>query len=216
MNQVFPGVFRIGRDIATENSTRGFRVYDERLVKKGGQEYRIWDPHRSKLGAAIQNRLKRLPIDRHTNVLYLGASTGTTASHVADITDGFVYCVEFSKRMERELMPVCEKKKNMIPILADAKNPKTYMHAIQQVDIIFQDVAQPNQAEILIRNAQVFCPKYAMLSIKSRSINTAKNPKQVFREEIERLKPVFEVLQIVDLAPYEKDHVLVNLKMKGK
>ena len=102
----------------------------------------------------------------------------------------------------------------MIPVLGDAKRPHEYLHNTGNVDVIFQDVAQRNQAEILIKNTEIFSPKYAMLSIKSRSISASKTPKQVFREEIDKLKEKFYVLDIIDLRPYEKDHVLVNLEVK--
>ena len=209
----FEGVYDFDGRIATKNSTPGFRVYDEQLIKRDDMEFRLWDPFRSKLGAAVMKGLQNFPINHKSRVLYLGASSGTTASHVADIAEA-VYCVEFSKRMMRELLPVTLKKKNMIPILGDAKRPEEYLHNISNVDVIFQDVAQRNQAEILIKNANIFSPRYAILSIKSRSISASKTPKQVFREEIDKLKEKFDVLEIIDLRPYEKDHVLVNLKVK--
>lgn len=215
MKQIFPGVYKIKGKIATENSTPGFRVYDEKLIKKNGREYRVWDPYRSKLAAAVLKGLRDFPFKRNSNVLYLGASAGTTSSHVSDIcSSGMVYCLEYSKRMMRNFFQVCEKKKNMIPILGDARYPETYFHNIATVDVIYQDVAQPNQAEILIRNSEQFSPNYAMLAIKSRSINSVRKPKKIFREETERLKERFNVMQIIDLMPYDRDHILVNLKTK--
>lgn len=215
MKKIFPGVYKLRGMIATENSTPGFRVYDEKLIKEKGREYRIWDPYRSKLVAAILNGLGELPFKQDSNVLYLGASAGTTASHLSDIcNNGLIYCLEYSKRMMRSLIPVCEKKRNMIPILGDARYLETYLHNIASVDVIYQDVAQRNQAEILLRNSERFSPRYALLAIKSRSINAVKSPKKIFREETEKLKDRFEVMQVLDLRPYDKDHVMVNLKTK--
>ncbi len=211
----FKGVHQIKGKLATINSSQGFRVYDERLVRKGGKEYRLWDPFRSKIAAAILNGLEEFPFKRNSNILYLGASSGTTASHLADICpDGLIYCVEFSRRMMRELLQVTPRKENMIPLLADAKKPETYMRRIASIDVIYQDVAQSNQAEILLRNAEIFSPKHAMITIKSRSINAVKSPKQVFREETEKLKDGFEILQKLTLQPYDKDHILLNLQTK--
>ena len=215
--QIFPGVYSVGRDIATENSTPGFRVYDERLLKSKGGEYRLWDPHRSKLAAGILKGLKRFPFSPDSNVLYLGASSGTTASHLADICpNGLIYCVEFSKRMMQDLLQVTMRKSNMVPVLADANLPANYLHQIARVDILYQDVAQKNQAEILLKNSELFRPKFAMLSIKSRSINAVESPKKVFKREIEELKNDFSVLEEIDLMPYDKDHILVNLERKTK
>lgn len=215
--KTFDGVYKIKGRLATLNSTPGFRVYDEKLVNKDGREYRIWDPYRSKLAAAIMNGLTEFPFRRDTSVLYLGASSGTTASHLADVcVDGIIYCVEFSRRMMRELLQVTEKKTNMIPILADATKPLEYLHLVSAVDVIYQDVAQSKQAEILLKNTDFFIPRYAVLSIKSRSINAIRSPKQVFREEIDKLRSRFDVLQKVDLRPYDKDHILLSLKNKSR
>lgn len=215
MRQIFNGVYKINGKLATENLAPGFRVYDEKLIRGKGEEYRIWDPLRSKLAAAIENGLNEFPLSRNSNVLYLGASSGTTASHISDIcSNGLVYCIESSKRMMRELIPVTIKKTNMIPILADARRPREYSGKMGGIDFIYQDVAQPNQAEILLRNSEEFQPKNAMLAIKSRSISSVRKPKEIFREETEKLKDKFQILQIIDLRPYDKDHVLVNLEAK--
>lgn len=211
------GVFRIDGKLATMNSSPGFRVYDEKLIKKKSKEYRLWEPYRSKLAAGILKGLRELPLNENSNVLYLGASSGTTASHIADICHrGMIYCIEFSPRMMRDLIQVARIKKNMIPIIGDARKPETYMHSIARVDFIYQDVAQPDQAEILIRNSNLFLPEYAMIAIKARSINTARKPKDVFREELRKLEESFEIIQKVNLQPYERDHILVSLRYNKK
>ena len=215
MKPIFSGVYKLKGGLATENLTPGFRVYDERLLKIGGSEYRTWDPYRSKLAAAIMNGLKQMPFRENSDVLYLGASSGTTPSHVSDICPkGTVYCVEYAKRMMRNLYIVCEKKRNRVPILGDARYPDKYAHNITSVDVIYQDIAQPNQAEILLRNTELFRPKFAMLAIKSRSIDAVRSPKQVFREETDKLRDRFEILENINLAPYDKDHILLNLRAK--
>jgi len=212
---VHPGVYRFRGGLATLNYAPGFRVYDEKLIRARGREYRMWDPYRSKLSAALLKGLKSFPFAEDSSVLYLGASSGTTPSHLSDICcQGFIYCVECSKRMMRELIPVSMKKNNMIPILADANRPQDYMHTIASVDVLYQDVAQKNQSEILLKNARIFKPKHAILLIKARSINAVENPKKVFREEINQLKGDFRVREKIDLRPYDKDHVFVNLERK--
>jgi len=213
MRELFPGVYLVDGKLATLNSTPRYRVYNEKTVYKGGMEYRIWDPYRSKVAAALAKGMKSFPVKLGSFVLYLGASSGTTASHIADIVDT-VYCVEFSRRMMRELMLVCERKQNMVPILADARRPWEYSNAIAQVDVLIQDVAQPDQAGIVLNNHDTFKFKDALLSIKARSINSVKDPQKVFRAEVEKLKGRFHILQEVDLQPYEEDHILVNLKAK--
>ncbi|MGZ7047956.1 MAG: fibrillarin-like rRNA/tRNA 2'-O-methyltransferase, partial [Methanobacterium sp.] len=118
ITQKFTGVYQIDNHVATENLNPGIKVYDERLVEFKDKEYRIWDPRRSKLSTAILNGLKTFPFEEDSKVLYLGASAGTTPSHISDISkNGLIYCVEFSSRMMRNLMDVCNTRENMIPIL---------------------------------------------------------------------------------------------------
>jgi len=214
LKKVFPGVFEVNGKLATVNSTPGYRVYGEKLIKAQGSEYRQWDPFRSKLAAGIKKGLKDFPFTEKSSVLYLGASSGTTASHLADVTSGRIYCVEFSKRMMRELVPVTARKRNMIPVLADANHPSEYARSIGRVDVVFQDVAQPNQAEILIKNVEHTKARRAIISIKARSINSIESPKKVFRAEVEKLSKKFRVLEELDLRPFEDDHILVNLAVR--
>ncbi|AIF69372.1 fibrillin [Palaeococcus pacificus DY20341] len=217
----FPGVYIFIDDdgsekIATKNLVPGQKVYGERIVKWEKEEYRIWNPRRSKLGAAILNGLKHFPIKPGKSVLYLGIASGTTASHVSDIVgwEGKVYGVEFSPRVLRELVPLVYERKNIIPILGDATKPEEYRAVVTKVDVIFEDVAQPTQAKILIDNAKAYLKKggYAMISIKSRSIDVTKPPEQVFKEVEEELSTYFEVVERLSLEPYEKDHALIVVR----
>lgn len=48
-------------------------------------EYRVWNPFRSKLGAAILSGVDNIHMPPGSKVLYLGAASGTTVSHVSDI-----------------------------------------------------------------------------------------------------------------------------------
>ena len=136
MKEIFPGVFKISGKLVTRNATPGKRVYGEKLLRYNGVEYRVWDPHRSKLAAALLNGLKYWSIDKNTNILYLGASSGTTISHLTDITSGFVYGVEMSHRMMRELLPLSEVRNTIIPILADASFPHRYCHLVGKIEVI--------------------------------------------------------------------------------
>ena len=135
-------------------------VYGERLVKSGGVEYRIWDAFRSKLAAAIIKGVQNVPIEPGSKVLYLGAASGTTPSHVSDIVGekGQVYCVEFAQRSIRDLVNnVAAYRSNISPLFEDARMPESYaMFIAGKVDVIYCDVAQPEQAKLLADNADVF------------------------------------------------------------
>jgi len=208
------------RRLATKNLAPTISVYGERLVSDGDTEYRTWDAYRSKLAAAILRRLETLPIRHGTNVLYLGAASGTTASHVSDIVEdeGRVYCIEFAQRSMRELIDtLCENRTNIYPILSDARMPEKYRATVEQVDVIYSDVAQPEQARIVADNADLFLKEKgtALMVIKSRSVDVTMEPDDVFKQETDILRRRnFQVVQTVRLEPYEKDHALVHLIRK--
>jgi fibrillarin-like pre-rRNA processing protein len=218
----FEGVFWVtledgARKLATKNLAPTVSVYGESLVREGEVEYRTWDAYRSKLAAAILKNLNTLPLQRGKTVLYMGSASGTTASHVSDILEdeGRVYCVEFAQRSMRELIDtLCGSRTNVYPILADARLPETYRALVSPVDVIYSDVAQPEQAKILADNADLFLkPKGSVIIvIKSRSVDVTMEPTDVFKQEITILeKRNFALVQAVRLEPYEKDHALVLL-----
>ena len=202
--------------IATLNLIKGVDVYGENLVKYGGEEYRVWDPFRSKLAGALQNGLTNLPVTNRSKVLYIGASTGTTVSHISDIigNNGIVFAVESSSRVGRELLEnLASKRENIVPILADARKPRSYFSVLGPVDVIYCDIAQPDQTEIAIANCVVYLkPNGALLLVvKTRSINVLLNPKTVFAQEAKKLENNnFSIEQIIDLEPFDKDHALIH------
>ncbi len=197
--------------LATKNLARGIQVYGEKLVVHDNEEYRIWDPFRSKLAAAILKGLKNMPINRDSSILYLGASTGTTASHISDIVEqGIIFAVEPAVRVARELLEnVAKPRDNVIPIIEDARKA-LYYSTFGKVDVVYSDIAQPDQTEIAITNCKNYLKDkgYLMLIIKSRSIDVIKEPKQVIEEEVAKLS-MFKVLEIINLEPFDKDHAIV-------
>jgi len=223
-----PGVYWVyledgKRGLATLNLSPGRTVYGERLVRFKDQEYRLWDPFRSKLAASILNGAKFPLTIMGGRVLYLGAATGTTASYVSDIVgpSGFVYCVEFASRAIRDLLNnVCEYRHNMVPIMEDARNPERYKLLVSTVDAIYCDVAQPEQAKILADNADryLISEGRGMLAVKARSINAAKDLEEIFQFETEKLQARgFGIDQVIRLAPYDRAHIMVaaTKSMKG-
>ena len=203
------------RRLATKNLSPGHSVYGEQLVKFHRKEYRLWDAYRSKLAAAILKQIKEVPIRASNRVLYLGAASGTTASHVSDILgeEGLVFCVEFAQRTMRELIDqVCSERPNISPILADARQPSAYRSLVSPVDAVYCDIAQPEQARILADNADLFLRESgtAMIALKSRSVDVTMSPGAVFTQEKRTLiQRGFEIVDTVRLEPYEKDHAMV-------
>ena len=98
-------------------------------------EYRVWNPFRSKIAAAILGGVDNVHIKPGSKVLYLGAAAGTTVSHVADVVgpEGAVYAVEFSHRPGRDLVNMAKKRTNVIPIIEDARHPQKYRMLVGMV-----------------------------------------------------------------------------------
>ena len=202
------------KKLATENLIPGNQVYNEKLVKIKGTEYRIWNPFRSKLAATIMNGLRDFPFMQKSSVLYLGVSTGTTISHISDIVgqNGIIFGVEHTSRVARDFLDrVSSHRKNIIPIIQDARKPQEYFSVFKKVDVAYVDIAQPDQTNIAIDNCKMYLKSndYLFLVIKTRSIDVTKDPKKVISNEIKKLEPLFEIKQIINLQPYDKDHAIV-------
>jgi fibrillarin-like pre-rRNA processing protein len=211
-----PGISKDKNKIFTENqkSCKGKKVYSERLVRYKGKEYRAWNPYRSKLAAAILNGLT-FKIKTNSNVLYLGAATGTTVSHISDILkDGTVFSIENSPIAVKKLLNVCEKRKNIIPILEDANHPDRYSIIVPLVDIVYQDISQRNQAEIFIENVKRYLKKegIGIIMVKARSIDVSIEPNKAFDLVCSKLEESgLKILKKLNLNPYEKDHAAIMI-----
>lgn len=200
--------------LATINYVEGNQVYGEKLYRRGGVEYRIWDPFRSKLAAALTIGLDIFPIKKGVKVLYLGASTGTTVSHVSDIVDhdGMIFAVEHASRVARDFLDrVAAFRKNITPILQDARHPEQYFSIYGKVDVVYSDIAQPDQTDIAISNCKMFLKDGGCLfmTVKARSIDVTKSPKKVIENEVKKLASNFEVIQNMGLEPFDKDHAMI-------
>lgn len=212
-------VFWIQGRPATVNLIPSEKVYGEDLIRRNDIEYRIWNHTRSKPAAALKNGLKSFPLEEGMKVLYLGIASGTTASHFSDIVgrNGIIYGVDISERVLRQIIPLAEKRGNIAPILGDSRKPEEYEGLIlEKVDLVFEDVASDDQIPILIRNCDKFLRLggYAIIAIKSQSIDVIKKPKEVYREALAELEKHFEILEKVELDPYEKHHMFVVMRKK--
>jgi len=202
------------KKLATENLMPGNQVYNEKLLNVKGVEYRIWNPFRSKLAASIMNGLKDFPFNKKSDVLYLGVSTGTTISHISDIVgqDGTIFGIEHATRVARDFLDrVASHRKNIVPIIQDARKPEEFFSVYKKVDVVYVDIAQPDQTDIAIENCKLYLKSggYLFLIIKTRSIDVTKDPKIVIKNEIKKLESLFEIKQTIDLQPYDKDHAMV-------
>ncbi|KAF7242425.1 rRNA 2'-O-methyltransferase fibrillarin [Varanus komodoensis] len=204
--------------LVTRNLVPGESVYGEKRISvEDGEtkvEYRAWNPFRSKLAAAILGGIDQIHIKPGAKVLYLGAASGTTVSHVSDIVgpEGLVYAVEFSHRSGRDLINVAKKRTNIIPVIEDARHPHKYRMLLGMVDVIFADVAQPDQSRIVALNAHNFLKNggHFVISIKANCIDSTAAPEAVFASEVKKMQQEnMKPQEQLTLEPYERDHAVV-------
>lgn len=213
MKQLFPGVYRHNGRLFTVNLTPGKRVYNERLMTVDGVEYRSWNPYRSKMAAAILKGLKKFPVKEHSRILYLGVSSGTTASHFSDIaTRGFIYGVDVAFRPMKRFVALCGERHNMTPIMADAGRPEKYRPMVDAVDLIYQDISQKSQVAIFLKNMEVFEAPEGIIMIKARSIDVALPPKKVFDTVKKEIGKHYTIEDERRLDPQAKDHICLAVK----
>jgi fibrillarin-like pre-rRNA processing protein len=201
----------------TINLNPGKRVYDEKLILQDNNEYREWNHNKSKLAATILKGCPNIGIRKDDVILYLGASTGTTPSHISDIVGkgGFVFALDFAPRVVRELVFLCEERKNMTPLLEDAHHPDDYKDKIpNQVDVVYQDIAQKDQSRIFLKNCEQFLKKggYALIAVKARSIDVSKKPGEIFKQVRKEIEKELVIIDERKLDPFEKDHIFFVCK----
>ncbi|KAJ5676880.1 rRNA methyltransferase NOP1 [Penicillium maclennaniae] len=223
------GVFvaRGGKEdlLVTKNLTPGEAVYGEKRISVEAPavedgtvtkvEYRVWNPFRSKLAAGILGGMDNIYMKPGAKVLYIGAASGTSVSHVADIVGptGNVYAVEFSHRSGRDLIGMATHRTNVIPIVEDARHPLRYRMLVPMVDVIFADVAQPDQARIVGLNAHMFLKDGggAIISIKANCIDSTAAPDVVFAREVQKMRDEkIKPKEQLTLEPFERDHCIVG------
>lgn len=211
------GVFTDGSWFYTRNLVRGVSVYGEGLVEDGGTEYRRWDANRSKLATYLKKGGRVWPFGPSTSQLYLGAGSGTTVSHLSDLSpSGSIVAVEMSPRVFRDLVRLAERRRNVLPVLGDASKLKTYRGHVGLVDVLYQDVAQRDQEQIFSGNLEFLRPGgTGFLMIKARSVDVAADPASVFESARNTLatKEV-EILDLRPLDPFEADHAALVVRKR--
>eukprot|EP00754_Rhynchopus_humris_P015502 Rhum_TRINITY_DN14452_c11_g1::Rhum_TRINITY_DN14452_c11_g1_i1::g.92507::m.92507/K14563/NOP1, FBL; rRNA 2'-O-methyltransferase fibrillarin len=204
------------------NMVPGVSVYGEKRVSSGPEgaeekdkkEYRFWSPFRSKLAASIVLGVNTCGVKPGAKVLYLGAASGTTVSHVSDVVGptGWVYAVEFSHRSGRDLVEMAKKRPNVVPIVEDARYPLKYRMLVPMVDCIFMDIAQPDQTRILGLNAQYFLKNDGdfMISLKANCIDSTQEASVVITDEMNKMKALgLKRKEKLSLEPFERDHAVI-------
>lgn len=211
-------LFHSGR-LHTPNLKPGVKVYGERLTRLRGQEYRDWSARRSKLAAYLSKGGRGFRINGSEDILYLGAASGTTVSHLSDLLpNGRIFAVEFSARPFRDLIALSAQRPNVIPILSDAAQPERYApFLLHRVPIIYQDIAQRNQAQLFAENLRRFLSQDGLgfLAVKARSVNVAQAPRVTYEAVRKELfVRGYDTVETTELEPHERDHAMLVVRAR--
>ena len=218
VKEIFSRVFESDNRLFTKDLCPEQNAFKEKKLTFEGNVFREWDPFHSKFAAAIKNGLKEPIIKEKDKVLYLGSAEGRTVLHVSDIVgkEGFVFCVDISETAMQKLLDLSDSRGNIFPILADAQMPAEYTEEVGgEIDTIFQDVSQRNQTEIFLRNA-FFLKSGGLgaLSLKTKSISQIGSAEEILEKEKKKLEDEFDILEIILLEPFEKEHYLIVVRKK--
>jgi fibrillarin-like pre-rRNA processing protein len=190
-------------------------VYGERWLVRDGRSFRSFEPARSKLSAAIVKGWAG-PLPRPgERWLYLGAASGTTASHVADLAGpgGRVFAVERSLRPFARLLGVADRWASILPILGDARAPTAYAALVPPVDGVYADIAQPDQVEIVRRNAALLLRgpgSRLLLALKTASMGRDASAVDHVRAAERALSAGLDLAPSVRLDPFHRGHYFVG------
>ncbi len=202
----YRGVFTDGRNFYTRSEDKE-SVYGERVIKEKNAYFHRWNPRRSKLSAAMHLRLRNFPF-KDSRVLYLGAATGTTVSHVSDIAE-VVFAVELSAISMQKLLELAKRRSNIFPILEDARKVDNFSIFVDSPNIIYQDISQRDQVQIFAKNMERFEPSIGFLMLKTRTIDMRRRPKEIMKDTVRRLKENYTVEDVIDISRFQKDHYAI-------
>ena len=167
---------------------------------------RIWDPAHSKVAALCH--VHGEPPVTNASVLYLGAASGSTVSFLSDYAE-IVYAVEFSPRSVRDLIRLAYERSNIIPIFEDARYPERYLPFVEPVDLLIQDIAQRDQADIAIRNLSFLKQNgHFILFLKLFSMGIEKKREELTDDVLKLIKCAGIIdINVINLDTYQSGHV---------
>ena len=103
--------------------------------------------------------------------------------------------------------------------MENANFPENYAKSIfTDIDLIYQDVAQPNQADIAIANANYYLNDSGILiiAIKSQSIDSITKPEIVFKEEKRKLEHAgYSVIESINIHKYAAHHIILIVQKQS-
>ena len=216
------GIRKEGRTLWTRNAVKGVSVRDERRKKDSRIEWRQWEPQRSKVAACLlKTKLdpSELIPEVGSTCLYLGASSGTTVSHIHDHVcgsgnhhNGQIISVEISPRMMRDLSKLSELRPGLIPVLGDARKPTVISPYLRdKVDWIHQDISVADQTKSFLNISEIFLKDdgIGLLSLKAASerwIEGGDDSRFKSAKELIESNSKVELIENVDISHFEGQH----------
>ena len=119
---------------------------------------------------------------------------------------------EEKKRKMDSFFSFFRSRKDILSTLKTLKKQFRYRMLVPMVDVVFADVAQPDQARIVGINAASFLKNGGafVISIKASCIDSTAAPEAVFAREVKKLVELqLKPKEQVTLEPYERDHAVV-------
>ncbi|MBL20883.1 MAG: hypothetical protein CMB42_03330 [Euryarchaeota archaeon] len=219
------GIRRDRGSLWTRNAVKGISVHGEKRKKDGRNEWRKWDARRSKV-AAMLIRAKSDPSglipDPGSLCIYLGASSGSTVSHLHDHVcgagnhhSGKIIAIDISPRMMRDLVVLCDKRPGLVPVLGDARSPNSITPLLsRKADWLFQDLSMADQMRTFIKCTRIMLSKggLGIISLKAASERwTFKSDEDLFTESerVVRESEHLEFLERIDLKGLEEQHIVI-------
>ena len=222
------GIRKEGRTLWTRNAVKGKSVRDERRKKDSRIEWRQWEPQKSKVAACLlKTKLdpSELIPEVGSTCLYLGASSGTTVSHIHDHVcgsgnhhNGQIVSVEISPRMMRYLSKVSELRPGLIPVLGDARKPTVISPYLRdKVDWIHQDISVAEQTKSFLKISDIFLKPngIGLLSLKAASERWMEGGDDSRFKEAEEMINSSEsvtLLDNIDISHFESQHRIFVIK----
>ena len=222
------GVRREGRSLWTRNAVRGVSVRGERRKTDSKIEWRAWAASKSKVAAALlrtSNNPSELLPETGSTCLYLGASYGSTVSHIHDHVcgsgnhhSGQVVAVEISPRAMRELSALATRRIGLVPVLGDARVPSQIAPFIRgKADWIHQDLSIADQAQTFVKMTQAFLRPggTGLLSLKAASERASQGDDVSRFAKAEGIikESNLELIERIDLTGLEEQHVVFHVRV---
>ena len=156
--------------------------------------------------------------------LYLGASSGTTVSHIHDHVcgaenhhNGQLLAIEISPRMMRDLQTLAEQRKGLIPILTDARDVNGYATMMRsKAQWIHQDLSIADQAQNFISIAEKTLSKggTGILSLKAASERAidGEDESRFARAESLLRQSSLDFIERIDIGQYQEQHAVFHVR----